>query len=330
MARIRSIKPEFWTDSTVVGLSTHARLLFIGCWNFADDYGVLEDDSTRLKLQILPAEPVNADDLVEELVKAACLVRAVAPDGTPVLVVRTWERHQKVDRRSVGRWGDPADFPPPPPVPAGPRRVPSSPPEPSTSPAEPSESASDLRPPDPAESPRALVDGREGKGREGSRSTPSPDGDGGAQRRRQRGQPQLEVVDDGMPPTKAADGMTLAQTIAAWCQTRDADLPPPTDRPAVFRALVAEVIDHRGEHGKHAHGTCVGVVGDYLADATDDDVERDAWQHLRRLVSTFGALRTFDGCREAVVWGAGLGEHKCPLALTKYAAAVLERQRAAS
>lgn len=173
MARIRSIKPEFWTDSTVVGLSTHARLLFIGCWNFADDYGVLEDDSTRLKLQILPAEPVNADDLVDELVKAACLVRAVAPDGTPVLVVRTWERHQKVDRRGVGRWGDPTEFPPPPPDPAGPRRVPPNPSEPSSSPPEPSESASDLRPPAPSESLRALVDGREGKGREGSRSTPS-------------------------------------------------------------------------------------------------------------------------------------------------------------
>lgn len=31
MARIRSIKPEFWTDPEVVGMPMEARLFFIGC-----------------------------------------------------------------------------------------------------------------------------------------------------------------------------------------------------------------------------------------------------------------------------------------------------------
>jgi len=34
MARIRTIKPEFWTAEQVMELSRDARLLFIGMWNF--------------------------------------------------------------------------------------------------------------------------------------------------------------------------------------------------------------------------------------------------------------------------------------------------------
>ncbi len=39
MARIRSIKTEFWTAEQVMECSPIARLLFIGMWNFCDDGG---------------------------------------------------------------------------------------------------------------------------------------------------------------------------------------------------------------------------------------------------------------------------------------------------
>lgn len=110
MARIRSVKPEFWTDPDVVALTPLARLFFIGTWNHADDYGVLRDDPSRLKLQILPADDANAGELVDQLVDAGLLLRRVAPDGTNVLVIRTFCVHQKIDRRAVGRWGHPDDF----------------------------------------------------------------------------------------------------------------------------------------------------------------------------------------------------------------------------
>lgn len=35
MARIRTVKPEFWTDRRMVKLSPLARLLYISSWNFA-------------------------------------------------------------------------------------------------------------------------------------------------------------------------------------------------------------------------------------------------------------------------------------------------------
>jgi hypothetical protein len=138
MARIRTIKPEFWTDSKVVGLSPLARLLFIGAWNFADDYGALPADSLQLKLRVLPAEPCDHESLVHELLKAGVLVEASNGDET-FWIVRSWEKHQKVDKRSNSQYGDPDSW----------------------CPAEPSES--------PAESRRTFA--TEGKGREGKGST---------------------------------------------------------------------------------------------------------------------------------------------------------------
>ena len=42
MARIRTIKPEFWEDEKIGKLPIPCRLFFIGCWNFADDFGVIK------------------------------------------------------------------------------------------------------------------------------------------------------------------------------------------------------------------------------------------------------------------------------------------------
>ncbi|HLS44597.1 MAG TPA: hypothetical protein VK045_04115 [Ornithinicoccus sp.] len=110
MARIRTIKPDVWSDPDFVACSPLARLLWIGTWNHADDYGVLKDEPERLKLQILPNDPCDPHALVDELVARRRLVRKVAPDGTKVLVIRTFTVHQKIDKRAVGRWGHPDQF----------------------------------------------------------------------------------------------------------------------------------------------------------------------------------------------------------------------------
>ncbi len=110
MARIRSIKPEFWTDGLMVKLPMHARLFYVGLWNFADDWGVLEDDPDTLKLRVMPADDIDAVETVELLVARGRLRRATAPDGSPVLVIHRWQEHQRIDKRSPGRWGNPDDF----------------------------------------------------------------------------------------------------------------------------------------------------------------------------------------------------------------------------
>lgn len=126
--RIRSLKPDFWTDPAVVGLPAISRLFFIGSWNFADDYGVLKDDPERLRLQILPSDPVDAVAIVAELVAADLLLRRVAPDGTAVLVIRTFCAHQRIDSRATGRWGKPDTF-----AEQGEQDLPASPPDPAQS-----------------------------------------------------------------------------------------------------------------------------------------------------------------------------------------------------
>lgn len=100
MARMRYMKPEFWTDGNIIRLSPFARLLFIGSWNFAlCDRGHLPDDPMQLKLQILPADDVDAVGLVEELLASGRLVRVEGADGRQYLQVLRLERHQKVDKR---------------------------------------------------------------------------------------------------------------------------------------------------------------------------------------------------------------------------------------
>lgn len=106
MARIRSIKPEFWTDEKVVELSPFARLLFIGLWNFADDEGRMIYSPTRIKLQILPADSANVSELIGEI-RGKSLVTVYAVDGIEYLQIVGFAKHQKVDKRQQSKYPSP-------------------------------------------------------------------------------------------------------------------------------------------------------------------------------------------------------------------------------
>lgn len=100
MARIRTIKPGFWTDSKVVARTPFARLMFIGMWNFSEcDLGHLSDDAAALKRQILPDDDVDGDGLVNELVDAGLVARIQTLSGRRYLHVVHLADHQKLDPR---------------------------------------------------------------------------------------------------------------------------------------------------------------------------------------------------------------------------------------
>lgn len=99
MARIRTIKPEFWTDDALTECSLSARLLFIGTWNFADDNGNLERSAKQLKVKIFPADCVDVEPLVQELIKQKLLVEYSA-GGKKYLHIRTFKDHQVINRPS--------------------------------------------------------------------------------------------------------------------------------------------------------------------------------------------------------------------------------------
>lgn len=99
MARIRTIKPEFWTDGTIIGLPFEARLFYIGMWNHACDRGHLSDDPFGLKLKVLPADPVDGDELLKALVDAGRVERIILPGGRRYLSIPRFTDHQRVDTR---------------------------------------------------------------------------------------------------------------------------------------------------------------------------------------------------------------------------------------
>lgn len=108
MARIRSIKPDFWTSEQVMECSPNARLLFIGMWNFADDHGRLPNAPKTLKAQIFPADEITAENvrrMVDEL-SSNDLVRSYSIDGKEFLYITGWH-HQKIDRRQAAKYPDP-------------------------------------------------------------------------------------------------------------------------------------------------------------------------------------------------------------------------------
>jgi len=99
MARIRTIKPEFWTSDQVVECSIPARLLFIGIWNFCDDGGNHPYTPKTIKMQVFPGDDFTTQDIesmLAELMANKLIVRYTA-DGKQYLHVTGW-KHQMIKK----------------------------------------------------------------------------------------------------------------------------------------------------------------------------------------------------------------------------------------
>ncbi len=107
MARIRSIKPETWSDEKFVELSPLARLLFMALWNFCDDFGRIQYSPRQIKLRCLPADCCDVSELIGEI-RREKMVELYEVDNKQYLSVCNFQKHQKVDRRN------PSKLPPPP------------------------------------------------------------------------------------------------------------------------------------------------------------------------------------------------------------------------
>lgn len=125
MARIRSVKPEYWLDRKLArGLSRDARLLYIGLWNYADEHSRLHGDPSVIKGQIFPYDddlmPKEIESLLDEL---AGLGRICLYDheGDPFIFLPKLGKHQRLDTAKVeSRLPEPPDPSTPPPDPKPP------------------------------------------------------------------------------------------------------------------------------------------------------------------------------------------------------------------
>ena len=102
MARIRTVKPEFWTSEQIVERSTTARLLFIGLWNFCDDAGRHPASCRRIKMEVFPDDAFDLSDIeawVQELIDGELIVSYVVADKG-FWQVTGWH-HQKIEKPTV-------------------------------------------------------------------------------------------------------------------------------------------------------------------------------------------------------------------------------------
>lgn len=97
MARIRLLKPEFFTNLSLASCSAHARLLYAGLWCLADREGRLEDIPKKIEGEIFPHERVKIAKLLQELEKGNFIVRYKSGSGKDLrryIAIPSFAKHQ--------------------------------------------------------------------------------------------------------------------------------------------------------------------------------------------------------------------------------------------
>ncbi|MBS0521857.1 MAG: hypothetical protein JSR90_24395, partial [Proteobacteria bacterium] len=97
MARIRTIKPEFFTSDDICALSPLARLLYVGLWCEADRAGRLVWMPRVFKRRYLPDDACEIEALADELVTRGLIVLY----GDGLAHIPTFGRHQHVNPREA-------------------------------------------------------------------------------------------------------------------------------------------------------------------------------------------------------------------------------------
>lgn len=95
MARIRTIKPEFFTSEDIVSLSPLARLLYQATWCEADKEGRLVWKPRTFKLRYFPADDCDIEAMCAELVNAGL----VALYGEGLAYIPAFGKHQHINPR---------------------------------------------------------------------------------------------------------------------------------------------------------------------------------------------------------------------------------------
>lgn len=111
MARIRTIKPEFWESESIGRLSMGARLLFLASLNLADDEGLLRWNEAYLSSQAFVYDELSNEQISEwmrELVSENIVLPYKAGKTNQRLAwIVNFRRHQVINRPQ------PSKLPPP-------------------------------------------------------------------------------------------------------------------------------------------------------------------------------------------------------------------------
>lgn len=97
MARARNIKPSFFINEELVECHFATRLLFVGLWTLADREGRLEDKPKKIKMALFPADNLDIEFSLNELVEHGFIVRYEI-DGEKYIQVLAFKKHQNPHR----------------------------------------------------------------------------------------------------------------------------------------------------------------------------------------------------------------------------------------
>jgi len=95
MARIRTIKPEFFTSEDIVTLSLTGRLLYIALWCEADREGRMVWKPTTFKLRYMPGDNCDIQKVCQEIVDK----RLVVLYGDGYAYIPSFLSHQHINPR---------------------------------------------------------------------------------------------------------------------------------------------------------------------------------------------------------------------------------------
>ena len=105
MARIRTIKPEFWDSPDTAKASLRARLLYISMWNLADDYGIGDGNFKRIIGFAFPNDDLTVSEIPRLIAEVSRTFSVMFFDyeGRPYYWIPSWETHQRTEKRAKQR-----------------------------------------------------------------------------------------------------------------------------------------------------------------------------------------------------------------------------------
>jgi len=101
MARIRTIKPEFWRNEQLSAISAEACLLAVGLLNHCDDEGYFNANPKLVEADVFPLRELSGKTtvLIQELVSIGYINLFSGSDGKTYGHIVSFERHQVINKK---------------------------------------------------------------------------------------------------------------------------------------------------------------------------------------------------------------------------------------
>ena len=105
MARIRTIKPDFWRDEGLSSISSEAALLAVGLLNHCDDEGWFNANPKLVEADVFPLRKLSNSTtvLLRELCEIGYITTQIGADAKTYGKIVNFERHQVINKKTPSK-----------------------------------------------------------------------------------------------------------------------------------------------------------------------------------------------------------------------------------